>query len=120
MWFSLLTSDYHHPDFIAYTSTLLVCHGAPRECGVFRSHPFREDGDVEIGSRTNYDQGTFSDYHSENIMGMQNVSPILIEGSYWSISLTSATGIFLSHALYHDWGDGLNVLDIIGSRLSKN
>ena len=44
-------SDYHHPDSIAYTPTVLVCHGAPRECGVFRSHPWREGGDVDIGSR---------------------------------------------------------------------
>ena len=63
-------------------------------------------------------QGTFSDYHAEDIVNIQNILPILTVGD--SFVSTSTTGIFISHVFRQNFGNGLNVADVVGSRLSKN
>ena len=63
---------------------------------------------------------TFSDYHAEDIINIQNTSPIFITGKYWYVTTQYDGGIFTSRALRNDWGFGLNANANIGSRLSKN
>lgn len=48
---------------------------------------------------------------------MQNILPILTIGD--SFVSTSITGIFLSHVFRQNFGNGLNVADVVGSRLTK-
>lgn len=53
------------------------------------------------------------DYHFENIVNIQNISPILVAGDYFDA--VSACGIFASDPLRRDWGDGINVTYVLGS-----
>ena len=54
-------------------------------------------------------------YHFENIINIENIPPILVAGyCYDGVSLS---GIFVSDPLRRDWGNGINVIPVLGSMI---
>lgn len=62
---------------------------------------------IDYVLRSNYD------YHSEDIIDIQNTSPILIVCGYWTD--VNYAGAFFTHPVRNYWDNGLNASAALGS-----